>query len=183
MRAQARSFEAQAPFSGVRTILIPPDIVAVPRRSPVPVRKRTPWHPQPDGQVVTERSGAREWFSDRLFVEGADDHKRSGYAVAAILHACAAAVVVARAAQVDTGSATGDVRLAFDVPTTLPAGAAVQIAILAEERKNVLVVPAAAIVSEGDKTFVFVAGADSKAHRKVVTIGLTTHDSGSALPA
>ena len=119
MRARARSFEAQAPFSGVRTILIPPDIVAVPRRSPVPVRKRTPWHPQPDGQVVTERSGAREWFSDRLFVEGADDHKRSGYGVAAILHACAAAVVVAGLVSRPTPAAVFHARTSLMMPAVM----------------------------------------------------------------
>jgi RND family efflux transporter MFP subunit len=87
-----------------------------------------------------------------------------------------AAVVVARSAQVDTGSATGDVRLAFDRPTSLPAGAAVEVAILAEERKDVLVIAAAAIVRDADKTFVFVAGSDHKARRQEVTLGLATRD-------
>jgi RND family efflux transporter MFP subunit len=87
-----------------------------------------------------------------------------------------AAVVVARSAQVDTGSATGDVRLAFAKPTSLPAGAAVEVAILAEERKDVLVVPAAAIVRDAEKIFVFVAGADNKAHRREVALGLVTRD-------
>jgi len=86
---------APGPFSGVRTILVPPDIVAVPRRSPAPVKKRTPWRPQPDGQVVTLRSGAREWFSDRLFVESADDHRRSGFSLSAAIHVCAAVVIAA----------------------------------------------------------------------------------------
>jgi periplasmic protein TonB len=100
MRWQATdSSPAQAAFFGVRTILVPPDIVAVPRRSPVPAKKRTPWRPQPDGQARTERCGAREWFSDRLFVEGHDDHARSGYTTSIALHICigaalAAAVVV-----------------------------------------------------------------------------------------
>jgi multidrug efflux system membrane fusion protein len=58
----------------------------------------------------------------------------------------------------------------------LPAGAVVQASILAEERKNVLVVPAAAIVHDGDATFVLVAGTDNKAHKKDVTLGLATHE-------
>jgi periplasmic protein TonB len=94
LRAEAGS-DAQAAFSGVRTILVPPDIVAVPRRSPVPVKKRTPWRPQPDGQVVTERCGAREWFADRVFVENGDGHARSGYASAIVLHVVGAAALVA----------------------------------------------------------------------------------------
>jgi protein TonB len=61
----------------------------------VPVKKRTPWHPRPDGQGRTERPGAREWFSDRLFVEATDDHWRSGFSASAVVHACAAVVVAA----------------------------------------------------------------------------------------
>jgi periplasmic protein TonB len=95
---------AQVAFFGVRTILVPPDIVAVPRRSPVPAKKRTPWHPQPDGQVQTERSGARQWFSDRLFVEQQEDHTRSGFSTSIALHvsgaAAIAAMVVAQAVHV-----------------------------------------------------------------------------------
>jgi len=91
-RAEDRS-PAQVAFFGVRTILVPPDIVAVPRRSPVPAKKRTPWRPQPDGEARTERSGAREWFSDRVFVEGQDDHKRSGYSTSIALHVGLAAVI------------------------------------------------------------------------------------------
>ena len=95
MRGRAQdSSPAQAAFLGVRTILVPPDIVAVQRRSPVPVRKRTPWHPQPDGQAVTDRPGAREWFGDRLFVEGQDDHTRSGFSASIAFHLCGAAILV-----------------------------------------------------------------------------------------
>jgi len=86
------------------------------------------------------------------------------------------AKVVARAAQVDSGSATGDVRLSFEQPTHLPAGAVVEVEILAEERTNVLVVPAAAIVRDGDETFVMVAGPDNKAHKHAVTLGLATRE-------
>lgn len=95
MRRAPQSSEALAAFSGVRTILVPPDIVAVPRRSPPPVKKRTPWRPQPDGLVRTERAGSREWFSDRLFVETEEHHQRAGYGAAVALHACGAALLVA----------------------------------------------------------------------------------------
>ena len=96
MLTRARdSSPAQGAFSGVRTILVPPDIVAVPRRSPVPAKKRTPWHPQPDGQTRTERPGTREWFSDRLFVESHDHHTRSGYGTSIAVHAGVAAALAA----------------------------------------------------------------------------------------
>lgn len=105
MRARAAdSSPAPAAFSGVRTILVPPDIVAVTRRSPAPARKRTPWRPQPDGQVRTERSGSREWFSDRLFVNRQDDHRRSAFSTSIALHvgvaAATAAAIVTQAVQV-----------------------------------------------------------------------------------
>jgi protein TonB len=120
----------QTAFFGVRTILVPPDIVAVPRRSPAPARKRTPWRPQPDGQTRTERSGAREWFSDRLFVEGQDDHKRSGFSTSIALHSCIAAafaaVVLAQAVHVPVVRARSSLAMpaivaASPTPDVLPA--------------------------------------------------------------
>lgn len=78
-----------------RTLLLLGDIAAVPRRSPPPARKRTPWHPQPDGEVTTARAGDREWFSDRLFVEPQDGHRRSGYSVSLVVHLCGSAALLA----------------------------------------------------------------------------------------
>ena len=72
----------------LRRIVVPFDIVAVPRRSPPLARKRTPWHPQPDG-ATTLRSGGRDWFSDRLFVEGEEPHARFSFGTSFALHACA----------------------------------------------------------------------------------------------
>ena len=80
---------------GIRTILVPPDIVAVPRRSPPRARKRTPWHPQPDGEVTTARAGDREWFGDRVFVEPQDGHRRSGYSLSLVVHLCGSAALLA----------------------------------------------------------------------------------------
>jgi len=74
--------------SGLRTILVPPDIVGVARRSPLRVRKRTPWHPLPDGQGTTPRAGQREWFSDLLFVELQDGHAKSAHGTSAVAHVC-----------------------------------------------------------------------------------------------
>ena len=81
-------------WAGIRTILVPPDIVAVQRRSPVPVRKRTPCRPHQDGEAVTQRAGAREWFSDRLFCEAQEGHRGSGYGTSITVHVCCAIVLI-----------------------------------------------------------------------------------------
>jgi multidrug efflux pump subunit AcrA (membrane-fusion protein) len=48
--------------------------------------------------------------------------------------------------------------------------------IVAEERTAPVVVPAAAVVRDGDETFVMVAGTDGKAHKHAVTLGLMTRE-------
>ena len=85
-----------------------------------------------------------------------------------------AAKVLTKPAKVDATGATGDVRLAFTRPTALTAGTRVEAEILGEERRNVVVIPAAAIVSEEGEVFVMVAGPDNKAHKYPVAIGLST---------
>src|SRR4029077_232115 len=77
-----------------RTLLNLGDIAAVPQRSPRRIRKRTPWHPQPDG-TATARDGEREWFSDRLFVESHNGHTRGGYGASFVVHVLVAAVLIA----------------------------------------------------------------------------------------
>ena len=84
--------------------------------------------------------------------------------------------VLTRPAQVDPGSATADVRVAFNEPTKLPAGTVVRIEILAEEVKQALVIQAAAVIHDGEETFVMVAGADNKAHKHGVKTGLASHE-------
>jgi RND family efflux transporter MFP subunit len=86
-----------------------------------------------------------------------------------------AARVLMRPAQIDPASAAADVRLGFVRPTRLAAGTAVTVEIIGEQHPNALVVPAAAVVHDGDDTFVMVAGPDSKAHKHAVTLGLATH--------
>lgn len=80
--------------------------------------------------------------------------------------------VLSRPAAVDVGSATIPVRLAFNVPTNLPTGMPVQVDIDAELRPNAVLIPAAALVREGEETAVFVVDGD-KAQRRRVQIGLT----------
>ena len=87
-------------FAGVRTILVPPDIVAVQQRPPAPIKKKTPWRPRPHAEP-TERAGGREWFSDRLFVEVQHDRDRAGFFASIAAHALAIALVVVLAAQLE----------------------------------------------------------------------------------
>jgi RND family efflux transporter MFP subunit len=86
------------------------------------------------------------------------------------------AKVLTKAAQVDPATATGDVRLAFTKPTSLPAGATVEIQIVGDQHKGAIVIPSAAIVEDEGEIFVMVAGADNKAHKYPVSIGLTTQN-------
>ena len=76
-------------------IIVPEGIVAVPRRSPPPVRKRTPLGVQADGAVVTARAGERDWFADGVFVESRDGHMRSGYSLSLLVHLCAVVPLLA----------------------------------------------------------------------------------------
>jgi len=79
--------------------------------------------------------------------------------------------VLAAPAVVDAGTATIPVRLAFAAAANIPVGTPVQVDIQAEQHRDVVLVPAAAIVREGEETAVFVAK-DAKAQRRPVEIGL-----------
>jgi RND family efflux transporter MFP subunit len=81
--------------------------------------------------------------------------------------------VISRPAAVEPGMATVPVRLAFVAPAAFPSGMAVEVDIDAEQHSNVVLVPAAAIVREGEETAVFVA-VDGKARRRPVKIGVAT---------
>jgi membrane fusion protein, multidrug efflux system len=76
----------------------------------------------------------------------------------------------------DTMVATGDVRVALPKTTVLPAGTAVQIEILSEERTHAMVVPTSAVLREGADAYVMVAGGDGKAHRTPVVVGLIARE-------
>ena len=67
---------------------MPPGIVPVRRTTPPKPKKRTPWHPQLEGQGTTDRTGGREWFSDQLFVEPQEGHPRSSYTTSIVVHVC-----------------------------------------------------------------------------------------------
>jgi RND family efflux transporter MFP subunit len=82
--------------------------------------------------------------------------------------------VISRPAQVEPGTASIPVRLAFvgAAATNLSAGTPVQVEIDAEQHSNVVVIPATALVREGEETAVFVVTGD-KAQRRPVQVGLT----------
>jgi multidrug efflux pump subunit AcrA (membrane-fusion protein) len=82
--------------------------------------------------------------------------------------------VLSRPAAVDPTGVAADVRIAFDTPTTLAAGTPVRVEIVAERHPNALVVPVEAVLHEDGDSFVMLAGADRKAHKQQITVGLTT---------
>lgn len=82
--------------------------------------------------------------------------------------------VLSRPAAVDPTGVAADVRISFNAATKLAAGTPVRVEIVAEQRANVMVVPVEAIQHEDEDTFVMLAGADKKAHKRKVTVGLTT---------
>ncbi|MEP6916609.1 MAG: efflux RND transporter periplasmic adaptor subunit, partial [Acidobacteriota bacterium] len=85
-----------------------------------------------------------------------------------------AATVLTKAAQVDPGSATAGVRLAFKKPTLLAPGTTVQVEIVSEHHNAALVIPVGALVMDEGELFVMVAGDDHKAHKYPVAAGLST---------
>jgi len=82
--------------------------------------------------------------------------------------------VLTRPAAVDQTGVSADVRIAFNDQTRLAAGTPVRVEIVAEQRPNAITVPAIAVLHEDEDTFVMVAGADKKAHKRKVTVGLST---------
>ena len=85
-----------------------------------------------------------------------------------------AATVVAKSQGVDPSAPTGEVRLGFVSPATLPLNAPVSAQILLDQRTNVLIVPTAAVGRDDMGPFVMVAGSDNLAHRRNVRVGLAT---------
>jgi RND family efflux transporter MFP subunit len=82
--------------------------------------------------------------------------------------------VLSRPAAVDPTGVAADVRIALDAATRLAAGTPVHVEIVAEQHPNALVVPVEAVQHEDEESFVMIAGTDKKAHRRKVTVGLTT---------
>lgn len=83
--------------------------------------------------------------------------------------------VAARPSVVEAGTAAAPVRMTFTTPHNLAVGSPVQVEIDAEEHKDVVLVPAEAIVREGEETAVFIA-AGKKAQRRPVVLGIVDAD-------
>lgn len=81
-------------WSSIPTLVVPHGIAAVPRRSPVKTRKRTPWHPASDVQRSVERGGSRGWFTDRLFVESKQANLPAACSTSLLVHVALVALVV-----------------------------------------------------------------------------------------
>jgi RND family efflux transporter MFP subunit len=82
-----------------------------------------------------------------------------------------ALTVVSRPAAVQDATATVPVRLAFKRAASYAVGSLLEVTIDAETHRHVTLVPAAAVVHEGDEAAVFVANGD-KAERRVVDVGV-----------
>jgi RND family efflux transporter MFP subunit len=96
----------------------------------------------------------------RIFVPGGDEAEKGK--------------VLTRPAAVEQTGVAADVRISFTEQTHLAAGTPVRVEIVAEQHPNVLTVPAIAVIHDDEDTFVMVAGSDNKAHKRKVTVGLTT---------
>ena len=97
--------DVSAAWSSIGTIVVPHGIAAVPRRSPIKVRKRTPWHSAPEAHAVVERAGNREWINGRVFVTSTPTHLPGACSTSAMLHVVLVILVLlflaARAARAD----------------------------------------------------------------------------------
>ena len=82
------------------------------------------------------------------------------------------ATVLSRPAAVDPATAAATVRLTFAAPTQLPAGTPVQVEIQGQPDAGVVLVPAAALVQEGTRSYLFAVDAQAKAHRRPVRVGI-----------
>lgn len=79
--------------------------------------------------------------------------------------------VLTRPAAVDPAGVAADVRISFNAATRLAAGTPVRTEIVAEQHANAIAVPAEAVLTEDEETFVMVA-AGEKASKRKVTLGL-----------
>ena len=86
---QNRALGSDSPeLPGLRTFIVPPDIVAVPRQSPARVRKHTPCKPFVEGQPL-DRTGGRDWFGEHLSSQAARPQSSGVYAASALLNVAA----------------------------------------------------------------------------------------------
>jgi membrane fusion protein (multidrug efflux system) len=89
--------------------------------------------------------------------------------------------VIARPPSVDPASGTALVRLAFETPTSRPAGLAVGVEISGQEHQAAVLVSADALVQEGAESYLFVVDGQKKAHRRPVTVGVVAQGQAEIL--
>lgn len=97
-----------SPVDGIRSVLFPPDLVAVVpwppvRRPPAPVKRVTPWRPKPTGEPV-ERTRGGAWFSDRIFVEAKPNRVIAGLSTSIGAHALIVALAASLPARVEVAA-------------------------------------------------------------------------------
>jgi membrane fusion protein, multidrug efflux system len=80
--------------------------------------------------------------------------------------------VASRPLLTDPTATSAEIRIGFAGPTTLALDAMVQAEIVLEVREGVIAVPSSAIQRADATPYVMIAGADGKAHRKDVQVGL-----------
>ena len=84
------------------------------------------------------------------------------------------AVVANRPETTGPTAPTGEVRLNFALPATLPVDTPVSVELVFDQRTAALVVPTAAVRRDALSSYVMIAGTDSRAHRRDVRLGLST---------
>jgi RND family efflux transporter MFP subunit len=83
-----------------------------------------------------------------------------------------ATVIVAPPVAGPEGAPTIEVRLALTGPAPPPLGTAVTAEVVVDRRDRVVVLPESAIAKDETGTYVMIAGADGRAHRRDVRVGL-----------
>ncbi len=80
--------------------------------------------------------------------------------------------VIGSAGALDPATGTAPVRIDIEGRAPFAAGSPVAVDVVTEVASIAVVVPATAIVRDGEETLVLVAGTDGKAHRRAVTLGI-----------
>jgi RND family efflux transporter MFP subunit len=80
------------------------------------------------------------------------------------------------AASLSAATGLGALRVSLPPEARLPLGLSVPVEVDAERRENATLVPSSAVVHEGPDAFVYVVGADHKASRRPVSVGISGED-------
>jgi RND family efflux transporter MFP subunit len=91
------------------------------------------------------------------------------------------AQVVSVPAAVEAGTGTAPVRLSLPRGAALAVGLPVSVQIAAEQRKDVVIVPASALVHDAGKAFVYAVDGQGKAHRREAQVGIEANGEAEIL--